>query len=115
MGSCRGSAVYTPSMFLAMRMASTCISMARSATAVSVEKKGLPLPAANSTMRPSARCLRAAMALKGSAKRFMSTADCTTASSPAWRRASATHRQLITVPSMPIWSAVTASMWAAGP
>ena len=55
-GSLRGSALYTPSTFLASRMISAPISAARSTAAVSVEKKGLPMPQPKITTRPFSRC-----------------------------------------------------------
>ena len=55
-GSFLGSALYTPSIFLASRMMSASISAARSTAAVSVEKKGLPVPQPKITTRPFSRC-----------------------------------------------------------
>ena len=50
-----GSAEYTPSTFLASRMASALISAARSTAPVSVEKNGLPVPQPKITTRPFSR------------------------------------------------------------
>ena len=51
-GSFIGSAEYTPSTLVAFKITSALISSARNAAAESVEKKGLPVPAAKITIRP---------------------------------------------------------------
>src|SRR5262245_45258832 len=83
--------------------------MARSTPAVSVLKKGLPVPPARSTTRPLSRCSRAVRRAKGSAIWVMRMAESTRAGT--WQRDSAScmASELITVASIPMWSPVTRS------
>ena len=57
-----GSLSKTPSTFVAFKITSALISMARRAAAVSVEKKGFPVPAARITMRPFSKMPRGSAA-----------------------------------------------------
>src|SRR5438034_3047442 len=57
-----------PSTFVAFMIASAPISTARSAPAVSVVKKGFPVPAAKMTTRPFSRCRMARRRMYGSAR-----------------------------------------------
>src|SRR5690606_31941600 len=71
-----GSESYTPSTpFLANNITSASISAALKAAAVSVEKYGLPEPAANITILPFSKCLIALRLIYGSAICLISMAD----------------------------------------
>ena len=63
---------------VALKTTSALISLARSAAVVSVEKNGLPVPAAKITTRPSLRWRSAFRRMKVSATFFISIADWTT-------------------------------------
>src|SRR3954452_19342835 len=108
----RGSAEYTPSTpeWVPLSSASASISAARSAAAVSVVKKGLPVPAAKITTRPCSRWRIALRRMYGSHSLGISMALCTRVSWPARSRASCSARAFMTVPSMPMWSDWVASM-----
>ena len=99
-----------PSTLVAFRMASAWISIARSEAAVSVEKYGLPVPAANTTTRPFSRCRMARRRMNGSATSCISMALITRVCAPCFSSASCSASALITVASMPMWSAETRSM-----
>lgn len=62
---------------------SALISLARRAAVVSVEKNGLPVPAAKITILLLSRYERAFRRMKDSATFFISMADCTTQGTPA--------------------------------
>src|SRR6202035_593920 len=70
-----------PSTFVALKITSALISMARSAAAVSVLKKGLPVPAPKTTTRPFSRCRIArrrachAAGARGDAEKNVAAAD----------------------------------------
>src|SRR3954452_10995699 len=108
----RGSAEYTPSTpeWVPLSSASASISAARSAAAVSVVKKGLPVPAAKITTRPCSRWRIALRRMYGSHSLGISMALCTRVSWPARSRASCSARAFMTVPSIPMWSDWVASM-----
>ena len=91
-----------PSTFVALMIASAPISTARSAPAVSVVKKGLPVPAAKMTIRPFSRCRMARRRMYGSATARISMAESTRVCRPAFSSASCSASALITVASMPM-------------
>src|ERR1035441_3912105 len=94
-------------------MISALISSARRVAAVSVEKYGLEVPAAKITMRPFSRCRMARRRIYGSATWRISMALITRVETPACSSASESARELMTVASMPMWSAVTRSIFCA--
>ena len=100
----------TPSTFVAFMMTSARTSIARRAAAVSVEKYGLPVPAANSTTRPFSRCRTARRRMNGSATVRISMAVSTRVTAPWRSRASDSASAFMTVASMPMLSAVARSM-----
>jgi hypothetical protein len=67
-----------------------------------VVKKGLPVPAANTTTLPSSRYCSAFGRTYGSTTCSMAIADITRAVMPTWRIASARASAFITVASMPM-------------
>src|SRR5262245_12957794 len=88
-----------------LRMASASISAARSAAAVSVVKKGLPVPPARITTRPFSRWRMALRRMYGSATLGISSAVMTRVGWPMRSSASCSARPFITVAIMPIESA----------
>src|SRR5215472_4091824 len=84
--------------------------MARRLAAVSVVKYGLPVPAAKITTRPFSRCRTARRRIYGSHIACIATADNTRVLTPACSSAFCRASALITVASMPIWSAVERSI-----
>ena len=86
------------------------VSQARSAAPVSVEQYGLPVPQAKMTMRPSSKCRSALRRMNGSATLIMFSAVCTRTGTPRCSMASCMASELMTVASMPMWSAVVRSM-----
>ena len=89
---------------------SAFVSQARSAAPVSVEQYGLPVPQAKMTMRPSSKCRSALRRMNGSATLIMFSAVCTRTGTPRCSMASCMASELMTVASMPMWSAVVRSM-----
>src|SRR3954454_20823097 len=85
-------------------------SLARSAAAESVVKNGLPVPAAQMTMRCFSRWRMARRRMNGSATSGMVIADVTRVYAPRRSRASCSASALITVASMPMWSPATRSI-----
>src|SRR5438094_833214 len=75
---------------------------ARRAPAVSVVKKGFPVPAAKMTTRPFSRCRMARRRMYGSATARISIAESTRVCKPAFSSASWSASALITVASMPM-------------
>ena len=88
--------------FLAIRIASACISSARSAAAVSDVKNGLPVPAAKITTRPFSRWRIARRRMYGSATSEIVIADCTRVCTPCFSSASCSVSALRTIASMPM-------------
>ena len=101
--------MYTPSTFVAFSKTFAPISLARNAAAVSVEKNGLPVPAAKMTTRPFSRCRTARRRMNGSATERISMADCTRVGVPARSRESWSASALMTVANIPMWSPVARS------
>src|ERR1035438_4063491 len=113
-GNCKGSLSYTPSTRVALAITSARISRARRVAAVSVEKYGFEVPPAKTQTRPFSRWRRARRRMYGSATSCISMALMTRVCTPICSKASCNDRELMTVASMPMWSAVTRSMfWAA--
>ena len=97
-----GSASYTPSTpFLAISSAWAPISQARRAAPVSVVKNGLPVPAANTTMRFFSRWRIARRRMYGSATSATASAESTRVGVPSRSSASCSATALSTVASMP--------------
>ena len=105
-----GSLSYTPSTMVAFKITSASISAALRAAAVSVEKYGLPIPHANITILLFSKCLTAFLLIYGSAICLISIAVCTLVGMPLDSNASCNASELITVASIPIWSAVVLSI-----
>ncbi len=95
---------------MALISTSAPISEARRAAAVSVVKNGLPVPPAKITTRPFSRCRSALRLMYGSAMERISSAVMTRVCTPRRSRASCMQMALITVASMPMWSAATRSI-----
>jgi hypothetical protein len=91
-----------PSTLVALNSAPAPISIARRAAAVSVEKYGLPVPAAKMTRLPFSRWCSARRRMYGSATWRISRAVITRVGTPTRSRASCRARALITVASMPM-------------
>ncbi len=104
-----GSLSYMPSTFVALSIASAPISMALRAAAVSVVQKGLPVPAVKMTTLPFSRWRMARPLMKVSATEDRFIAERTRAGCPSVSSCSFRARPLMTVPSMPIVSAVACS------
>ena len=83
-------------------MTSAPISTARRAPAVSVVKKGLPVPAAKTTTRPFSRWRMARRRMYGSDTARISMADSTRVGTPAFSMESWSASALMTVASMPM-------------
>src|SRR6185503_6806064 len=105
-----GSPEYTPSTFVPFSTTSAPTSIARSTAAVSVVKYGLPVPAAITTIRPFSRWRTARRRIHGSHTWSIWIADMTRVYSPRFSSACCIDRLLITVASMPMWSAATRSI-----
>jgi hypothetical protein len=91
-----------PSTLVPLSRQSAWISEARRAAALSVVKKGLPVPAAKITTRPFSRWRVARRTMKGSATRGMVMAESTRVCTPICSRVDCRARELITVASMPM-------------
>ena len=100
-----GSLSYTPSTMVALNITSALTSTARRAVAVSVEKKGLPVPPPNTAIFPSSMARRASLRVKGCATWGMVMEVNTSVGTPSCSSLSETARAFITVASMPILSA----------
>ena len=99
-----------PSTCVALKMISQFSSLARRAAAESVVKNGLPVPAAQMTMRFFSRWRMARRRMNGSATSGMVIAEVTRVLTPRRSSASCSARALITVASIPMWSPATRSI-----
>ena len=95
-----------PSTLVALRRTSAPISAARNDAAESVVKNGLPVPATKITTRPFSRWRIARPRMKVSATAERLIAESTRAGCPNSSSISLRASPFMTVPSMPIWSAV---------
>ena len=91
-----GSLSYTPSTMVALNITSALTSTARRAVAVSVEKKGLPVPPPNTAILPSSMARRASLRVKGCATWGMVMEVNTSVGTPSCSSLSETARAFIT-------------------
>ena len=100
-----GSLSYTPSTIVALNTTSALISAARSEAAVSVEKKGLPVPQPNTTTAAFFKMANRTVADIRFSDLLHRNSGLYPTSTPRCSSASATASAFIAVPSIPIWSA----------